>query len=72
MLEKFKKFANENGLVFSYRIDKTYDAHRFIFINPDTCERFSYMIHTPELQAHKRNDIQSFIEFILDNARKLI
>ena len=72
MLEKFKEFAKENGLEFSYTIDKDYDAHRLIFINPKTGGRFSYMMHTPELQAHKRNDLQGFIEFILDDARKLI
>ena len=72
MLDKFKDFAHENGLVFSYTIDKPYDAHRIIFINPNTGKRFSYMIHTPELQARKRNDLEGFIDFILDNARKLI
>lgn len=72
LLETFKQFAKENGLQFSYTIDKQYDANRFIFINPETGARFSYMIHTPELQARKRNDIHEFIEFILGEARKLI
>ena len=71
-LETFKEFAKENGLEFSYTIDEAYDAHRLVFTNPETSERFSYMMHTPELQAHKRNDIRGFIEFMLDNARKLI
>lgn len=71
-LETFKEFAKENGLEFSYTIDEAYDAHRLVFTNPKTGERFSYMMHTPELQARKRNDIHGFIEFMLDNARKLI
>lgn len=72
MLDQLKGFAKENGLTFSYTIDKTYDAHRLIFTNPETGKRFSYMMHTPELQAHKQNDIQNFIEYILGEARKLI
>ena len=72
LLETFKEFAKENGLEFSYTIDTTYDAHRMIFTNPKTGKRFSYMMHTPELQAHKQKDIHEFIEYMLGEARKLI
>lgn len=72
MLEQFKQFASEHELDFSYKIDGAYDAHRFVFTNPRNGERFSFMIHTPELQARKRGDIQGFIEFVLDGARKII
>lgn len=72
MLEQFKKFAEDNGLEFSYTIDETYDAHRLAFTNPKTGKRFSYMIHTPELQIRKRTDLEGFIDFMFDNARKLI
>ena len=72
MLEQFREFASKNGLEFSYKIDGIYDAHRFIFTNPRNGERFSFMIHSPELKARKQNNLQGFIEFVLDGARKTL
>lgn len=72
MLEQLKEFAKANGLEFSYTIDKAFDAHRFIFTNPKTEGRWSYMIHGDRLKVRKDNDKQGFIDFLIDNARKLI
>ena len=72
MLEQFKEFASKNELDFKYTIDGAYDAHRFVFTNPRNGERFSFMIHSRELKARKQNNLQGFIDFVLDGARKII